>query len=32
MMLTMVDVNTDSTRNILGAIPLFEGLSQSDLN
>jgi CRP/FNR family transcriptional regulator, cyclic AMP receptor protein len=29
-MLTMVD--TDSTRNILGTIPLFEGLSFSDLN
>lgn len=32
MMLHMIDVTTDSTRNILGAIPLFEGLSQSDLN
>jgi len=32
MMLRMVDLNTDSTRNLLGAIPLFEGLSQSDLN
>lgn len=31
-MLHMVDLNTDSTRNILGTIPLFEGLSFSDLN
>lgn len=31
-MLRMVDVNSDSTRNILGAIPLFEGLSFGDLN
>jgi CRP/FNR family cyclic AMP-dependent transcriptional regulator len=28
----MVDMNTDSTRNILGAIPLFEGLDNNDLN
>jgi CRP/FNR family cyclic AMP-dependent transcriptional regulator len=31
-MLRMIDVNSDSTRNILGAIPLFEGLGYSDLN
>ncbi len=31
-MLPMADLNTDSTRNILGVTPLFEGLTQSDLN
>lgn len=31
-MLRMVDVNADSTRNILSAIPLFEGLGLSELN
>lgn len=31
-MLRMADTRTDDTRNILGYIPLFEGLSPTDLN
>ncbi len=31
-MLRMADVNAENTRNILGTIPIFEGLSNTDLN